>query len=72
MKFIIWSKEHNGYWKSDAKGYTNVIDNAGRYDIDEAVQICVDANAYGSICEMMFPEVHKPSNGQVNFKRTGF
>jgi hypothetical protein len=56
MKFIIWSEEHKGYWKPNSMGYTNTIENAGRYDVDEAIQICAGANAYGSICEMMFPE----------------
>lgn len=36
---LVWSNEHQAWWGADHCGYTRIIDNAGRYDRDEAFRI---------------------------------
>ena len=42
--FLIWSIEHNAWWRPASCGYTQVLAEAGRYDRDEANQILRQAN----------------------------
>lgn len=46
MKYLIWSNEHNSWWKANHQGYTYLVHLAGRYTKEEALQICNGAN-YG-------------------------
>lgn len=48
---VIWSYEHNGWWKPDSWGYTNDLRRAGRYTLDEAKKILEGANYGGHINE---------------------
>lgn len=43
MKFLIWSNEHKSWWCADRNGYTQKIENAGRYPLGEALEICKEA-----------------------------
>lgn len=38
-KYLVWSNEHRAWWGADRRGYTRVIERAGRYDRDEAFSI---------------------------------
>lgn len=40
LQYIIFSFEHNCYWNPARRGYTNDIDKAGRYSLNEAIEIC--------------------------------
>ncbi len=42
--WLIWSIEHNAWWKPAACGYTKNRADAGRYTFDEATAIVKDAN----------------------------
>jgi len=42
IKWLIWSNEHELWWSPDSKGYTPHIKEAGRYSLDEALDICQD------------------------------
>lgn len=42
--FFIWSNEHLAWWKPAWRGYTQDINEAGRYSIEEAITICQQAN----------------------------
>jgi len=42
--WLIWSHEHDAWWRAARWGYTRNWHEAGRYDILEAVEICLDAN----------------------------
>lgn len=46
QKYLVWSNEHNAWWRPDYCGYTNHIQAAGRYSREVAVKICTGAN-YG-------------------------
>lgn len=38
--YLIWSNEHNAWWRPDARGYTAFLKDAGRYTRDEALRHC--------------------------------
>lgn len=42
--YLIWSNEHNSWWKWHKRGYTTDIDQAGHYTKEAAVEICNTAN----------------------------
>jgi hypothetical protein len=43
-RYVIWSFEHQAWWAPDRRGYTEMLDQAGRYDDAEAQQIVRHAN----------------------------
>lgn len=38
--YLIWSHEHQLWWRENSRGYTNSIIDAGIYSEDEATLIC--------------------------------
>jgi hypothetical protein len=44
--YLIWSIEHEAWWKPNKCGYTFDRDEAGRYPFDEAKKIVGTANQY--------------------------
>ncbi len=44
--WLIWSNEHNAWWKPAHNGYTRKRDEAGRYPHGEAQLIVRMANRY--------------------------
>lgn len=44
MTYLIWSYEHDAWWKPGRWGYTRVLGDAGQYAGVEAQQIVADAN----------------------------
>lgn len=44
--WLIWSNEHAAWWGPGERGYTTVIEEAGRYTREEAEAIVRNANAY--------------------------
>lgn len=45
--FLIWSNEHTSWWRAGQRGYTQVIDEAGRYGRAEAEAIVAKATCDG-------------------------
>ena len=43
---LIWSNEHNGWWRPNECGYTDFKELAGYYDLDRAIEICKNANRF--------------------------
>jgi len=41
--YLVWSNEHNAWWRGNRCGYTKFIDQAGRYERSEALNICRNA-----------------------------
>ena len=39
-KYLIWSNEHNAWWKAGGWGYTPSLTHAGRYEKEAAIEIC--------------------------------
>jgi len=44
--YLIWSIEHNAWWKPCKNGYTKLRLEAGKYDFAEALEIVEQANKY--------------------------
>ncbi len=44
MMWLIWSNEHNSWWRAGGAGYTKIKSEAGRYDFDKAIKEVQDAN----------------------------
>jgi hypothetical protein len=42
--FLIWSMEHQAWWRPGERGYTPVLTEAGHFDYDEAARIVRHAN----------------------------
>lgn len=42
--YLIWSNEHQAWWRAESRGYTTLLQQAGRYSFDEAITICNGAN----------------------------
>jgi len=47
--YLIWSNEHAMWWGPDERGYTGVIEAAGRYTREAAERICRDASVGGQL-----------------------
>jgi hypothetical protein len=61
MKYLIWSIEHRGWWKGNRHGYTTRTDKAGQFHLEDALQICENANRVKTE-EIM---VEAPSRAQI-------
>jgi hypothetical protein len=46
MKYLIWSLEHNAWWRWNELGYTLDRSEAGEYTLEEAVRIVQHANHF--------------------------
>ena len=42
--YVVFSWEHNAFWRPARCGYTRIIEKAGRYSREEAEAICRDAD----------------------------
>ncbi len=47
VPYLVFSWEHNAFWRPNRQGYTRFIDRAGRYSKADAEAICVAAS-YGN------------------------
>jgi hypothetical protein len=45
-EWLLWSYEHERWWKPYNWGYTSELTEAGRYTLAEAIAICEEANRY--------------------------
>lgn len=43
--WLVWSHEHGAYWGPNHRGYPIDINLAGRYSLEEAVEICRSARS---------------------------
>ena len=58
--WLIWSNEHKAWWNANKRGYTFIIEEAGRYSFDDANLLCNEANEYLQSDEMP-NEIMSPS-----------
>jgi len=69
--WLVWSHEHNAFWRPDRAGYTPKIEQAGRYSRAEAEKICRDAR-YGQGENVLPPEICFPAPEADLAKRIEF
>lgn len=43
MDYLIWSNEHQAWWRPNSSGYTTFVEAAGRYPRAEAISIASGA-----------------------------
>lgn len=55
--WLVWSHEHNAWWRPNSAGYTLHIASAGRYTKAEADRICEDARSPRKFADDPPPEV---------------
>ena len=53
--YVIWSIEHDAWWRADAHGYTRELAEAGTYGKERATVIVKQANLFGRLNECMIP-----------------
>lgn len=41
--YLIWSNEHQAWWRPNSRGYTLYVDRAGRYSWEDAFKIASHA-----------------------------
>ena len=46
MLYLLWSREHQGYWKWNRHGYTTDLKEACLFSLEEATQQCADSNLF--------------------------
>lgn len=63
-KCLIYSKEHDAYWRENQKGYTNSTAEAGEYDICEAYEIISNCGAEKGLGIVIL----EPTQHDTNFK----
>ncbi|KKK82129.1 hypothetical protein LCGC14_2806510, partial [marine sediment metagenome] len=47
MDYVIWSHEHQAWWRPDCCGYTQEVSEAGKYTKAEAGNIVASATPHG-------------------------
>jgi hypothetical protein len=52
--YLVWSIEHDMWWRPDWQGYTPMIEEAGRYSLEEGRKILARANLV-SVNECLIP-----------------
>lgn len=44
--WLIWSIEHDAWWRPNSNGYTLKLEDAGKYTFEQAFDICHGANEH--------------------------
>lgn len=47
--YLVWSNQHRMWWRADLCGYTDSIEEAGRYQRHEAERIVASATVDGRL-----------------------
>lgn len=61
VTYLLWSGRHGAWWRPDQRGYTTVLENAGRYGRAEALD-CVLRSAQCGVREQVTSMVAAPEN----------
>lgn len=56
-KWLIWSIEHDAWWRHNSQGYTNILSGAGVYSYEQAVKIVTRAD-FGLTCNNAGSNTH--------------
>jgi hypothetical protein len=65
-RWVVWSFEHAGWWRSGGWGYTPDLAEAGHFTEAEALRIEADANRYARVRnEQAMPLIDAPTFERV-------
>jgi hypothetical protein len=56
MPYLIWSDEHEAWWRPNCRGYTTKVSEAGGYTFAEAAEIVVPHIPPGEQIAVTVPE----------------
>jgi hypothetical protein len=57
-KYLVWSNEHRMWWAPSERGYTPIIDEAGRFTLSDGMAICRKATLDGELSMKAESHVH--------------
>lgn len=60
--FLLWRNEHSMWWGPDRRGYTDNIDDAGRYSQTAAVECVVQSAFHGRVDKVTCMVTAPPGN----------
>lgn len=63
--YLIWSNQHRMWWRPNKQGYTEYIEEAGRYDREWAERIVSSATLDGALAEAKT----NPVTGEVYWRQ---
>ena len=49
LQWLVWSNEHQGFWRMNRHGYTRHMGEAARFSVDAAQAICDAASLGGRL-----------------------
>lgn len=64
--YLVWSNQHRMWWRPARRGYTEFIDEAGRYDRAEAEEIVADAALNGLLAVRRTDQVTEAEYSQLS------
>lgn len=64
-QWLIWSNEHNGWWRANEAGYTKLRSEAGRYGFERASVIVARANAHLSDKDRPYEAMVRDESAEV-------
>lgn len=67
--YLLWSQRHSAWWKPNAAGYTDQVDEAGRFSESDAVRYVV-ASAQSGIRDKVSFMVAAPDNWDDRARRS--
>jgi hypothetical protein len=65
-QFLVWSNEHRMWWRANERGYTDSIEEAGRYSRREAEQIVASATLGGELAQRRVDPVTEREYAQMS------
>lgn len=53
--WLVWSNEHQAWWRAGDHGYTIKVHEAGRYTLEDAIERCQNVDEMGRPEEVVVP-----------------
>ena len=65
LVFVIWSWEHHAWWAPNQQGYTEQLEQAGRYNFAEAADIVIGHIPAGEEIAVLLAEAEQRGSPKV-------
>lgn len=57
QRYLVWSNQHGAWWRAHRRGYTMLIEEAGRYTRERAAEIVRQSTLGGTLTRQGFSTV---------------